>query len=546
MSENMKKRFCSVCGASLAEDGSCPVCGHRDESDSVKTAVDNGKEMETDNGSEIAETSGAERMPIDDFSLLKNVRVTHPEKTLGEKIAGLLSNRLANRILVLVISLLLLALVFAPFARYTLEFQTEGEGKETYEIPFTAVDSVELAIRSFAFLSDEALVQTKLYNETLLAQNEGALSHEELIRQNMMLTAMRQSTSVRVTVVAAALLAVVYAVLCTVLVGLAIHALIAELIMRKKKLSIHKKSAAESMLCMIACLLPAEIFCLLQALDLGMYSAFAPSYKGLGVEISWGAIAVVILATLGSIFSCAVNFLETTKNDERRITKSRLRNMVCCVLMIVLIVAMLLPCVTVNVWNESEVTKVMHLDTFDITEMPTNDIKYYRERFREYNEKIVDGMSLSEIEGVFADDTGETLFHTVLIGRKDARALYGTIIAVTAITLICVGLLLFAFIRRCFFGKLGLGGIHTWKVFASISVAVYFITMLILTSTAQGCLQGKLYYIIEFKLSMGVVLGLICMAVAVMLRLKDEKKKAKIQYENPDVSYAPYKLDGKH
>lgn len=297
------------------------------------------------------------------------------------------------------------------------------------------------------------------------------------------------------------------------------------------------------MLCMIACLLPVMIFCFLQAFDFGMSSPFGLGLRGRGVSLAWGAVATAALAVLGSIFVCAVNFFEVTQNDEKRVTKAKIRAFACCILVLAVLFGLLLPCVTVNLWNESEVTRAMTLDVFAIDEMPVNDLKYYRARFAEYNGRIVDGMSMGEIGDTFADDTGETLLHTVLIGRKDVRALYGASIAVTAITLAFAGLLLWKLLRHCFFGQRGLGGIRTFKVFASISLAAHLILLLVVTSTAQGCLQGTLSYVVEFRLGFGLLLAAFCMVAAVVLRLKDKKTERAVGYENPDVSYAPYQLD---
>lgn len=553
MSENMKKRFCGFCGTALSENGDCPACGHRDESDSVRLAADDKDDKkeaaaldvasDIDEKDEKDEKNVAKRLPIDDFSLLNNACVTELPQTAGEKVTAFFANKIVNRAIVLALSVLLFAAMLVPFVRYTLEYPTEGEGHETVTLSFTAVDSVELALRSFAFLSDEALAQTRLYAQTLSARDEGSLSQEELLKKGVMLTAMRQSTSLRVTVIGAALVSVAYAVLCTVLAGLSAAGLISELLLRKKKRSSHKRYAADGMLCMIACLLPVMIFCFLQAFDFGMSSPFGLGLRGRGVSLAWGAVATAALAVLGSIFVCAVNFFEVTQNDEKRVTKAKIRAFACCILVLAVLFGLLLPCVTVNLWNESEVTRAMTLDVFAIDEMPVNDLKYYRARFAEYNGRIVDGMSMGEIGDTFADDTGETLLHTVLIGRKDVRALYGASIAVTAITLAFAGLLLWKLLRHCFFGQRGLGGIRTFKVFASISLAAHLILLLVVTSTAQGCLQGTLSYVVEFRLGFGLLLAAFCMVAAVVLRLKDKKTERAVGYENPDVSYAPYQLD---
>ena len=460
-----------------------------------------------------------------------------------QKISNVFSKRIINRAIVLGIAIILLALVFTPFARYELE-NSKGE---QLSVGFSPAESIELAIRSSMFLSDQEVVDTDLYYDTLLARALGDISEEKLIKENIMITAMRASTQVRVSVIASAFISIAYIALCLVLLGLAIKGFVTDILAQKNKKTTDKRYSSDNILCVIACLVPVIIFAFLQAFDFGINGIYTQGYIGLGVRMAWGMMACIFLSIVGSLFVCAVNFFLTTKNDVKRLTEVRIRSFVCCALLIVLIISVFLPQITMNIWDEVGIVDTLHVDSLDVTEMPIDDMRNYRAVCREHTDELLDDISLGEVATISTDDVGKTLFHTIVIGRSDPRVLYTIMIVANFATLIFAGLLLFSLVKRSFFGSMGMGGINTFKIFVALSVVASLVTNAFVLDLADRCLYGEPYYSVEFKTGLGAILMLILTVCTIVLKLKVRKKNktesTRCVYDDADVSYAPYVVD---
>ncbi len=472
--------------------------------------------------------------PTDDFSLLGNVNVVNAPRTFGQKIVNLFSNRILVRVVVLVLSLAMLAFVFTPFVSYKVEV---GEGVR-YDVSFSPKDSVELAANyALIFISN-------LQHQPIPGLSEPLNLDQAAAKQSFMSVAMIRQTGLRVTVIVAAITTVIYALLCVISALLALKALISELITRKKGISRRKRHAADGMICMIACLMPLMIFCFLQAFDFGMTILSEFGCRGLGTKMAWGAILTTAVAILGSIVVCAASFFKLTEDEEKPFTKLRITRMVCCVLMILLVVSIFLPCSTVSIWHENGETDTYFVDITDIKEMPVSDLKNYRTVARQYGATVIDNLESGQVGSIQTDDVGKTLFHTVMICRIDPRIIYGAVIAVTMITLLFVGFLLWSTVRHCFFETPKFGSMKALKVFSTMSIAAYLVMVIVMNIVIQFCLLLDLSYMLGFSIGIGTIIAAVIMVAILIIRQKSVKKvvNRNTDYDNADVSYAPYVL----
>ena len=579
MSENIKNTVCTVCGAALSDDGVCSVCGHREEtsasedivksteasapediakseepseseditkSEETSASEDIAKSEETSSPDDIEKSAKAETIAdtpeesvqskhiADDFSLLGNVSVADAPRTFGQKIVNFCSKRILVRVIALAVSLILLAFVFTPFVSYKIEMG----GGATYNVSFSPKDSVELA------MNYGSLFLSKLTNKPVEGLGEALTFDENSAKQSFMSMAMLRLTGLRITVIVAAIATVIYVLLCALAALLAIKALISELVMRKKGIFKLKRYAADGLICMIACFLPVMFFCFMQAFDFGTTILSEYGCKGLGTSMAWGAILTVAVSLLGGIFVCASSFFKLTEDEEKPLTKLRITRMVCCVLMILMVVSIFLPCNTISIWHENGDTDTYFVDVMDIKEMPVSDLKAYRATAIHYGTAIVDNLEKGQVGNMQTDDVGETLFHTVMICRIDPRIIYGAVIAVTIITLLFVGSLLWSTIRHCFFEIPKFGGMKAIKLFTTMAIAAYLIMMIVLNVAVMLCLRLDLSYTVGFSIGIGAVLAPVFMVAILIIRQKSVKKviTRNVEYDNADVSYAPYVL----
>lgn len=565
MSENIKNMVCTVCGAALSDDGVCTVCGHREEisasediakSEEAAVSEDIAKSEEAPDSEDIAEseeTSVAEdvdkstdaetvvntpaeseqKHPTDDFSLLGNVSVADAPMTFWQKIVNLFSKRILVRAIVLALSLILLVFVFTPFASYKIEV-----GGDRYDVSFSPKDSVSITVNyGLIFLS-------RLNRQPVPGLDEELRLDESSAKHSFMTTAMIRQTGLRTTVIIAAIMSVIYTLLCLISALLALKGLISELTMRKKGIYRHKRYAADGLICMIACLMPAIIFCFLQAFDFGITILSEYGCRGLGTSMAWGAILAVMVSILGSAFVCAASFIKLIENEEKPFTKLRITRMVCCALMILLVVSIFLPCNTISIWHANGETDNYFVDVMDIKELPVSDLKAYRATALHYGTAIIDDLDKGQVGNIQTDDTGETLFHTVMICRIDPRIIYRAVITVTMITLLFVGFLLFSTIRHCFFEIPKFRGMKALKVFATIAIAIYLIMMIVLNIVVMLCLRLDLSYAVGFSIGIGAIIAPVIMVALLIIRQKSVKKviNRNTDYDNADVSYAPYVL----
>ena len=482
------------------------------------------------------------KKPIDDFSLMKNVTVSECQCTVAQTVSRAFSKKIVNRSIVLAVAILLFSLIFTPFAKYDME--TLGSD-DSITIAFSPKDCVELAVRSAVFLDDASITETDIYKEMLLAQEEGELEEEELIKKNIMISAMKRKAPMRATVLVAAVVSVIYAILCLVLICLAIKDLIIELLLIKKKGKVKKRHASYAIICMIACLVPIMMFSFSQAFDFGVYGVYTKEFEGFGNELAWGALVCACLSIVSAIFACAVSFFEITEHDTKIFTGERIRGIVCCVLLVILIISVFLPIISINIWDRDGVVDELHVNMLDISEMSSADRALYRSIHKEYGDKLFENLELNE---EIADDSlAKTMFHSIIFGRSNPGILSIFWILSTCAILIILGLLLYKLIKYTFFGSTRMGGIRTLKVLMVISIAIDLFMAYTFLDLAQRCLYGKMLYTIEIKWGVGFVLMIILAMAVILWRLKKKEKKSgyllNSEYDAADVSYAPYAVD---
>jgi uncharacterized integral membrane protein len=118
----------------------------------------------------------------------------------------------------------------------------------------------------------------------------------------------------------------------------------------------------------------------------------------------------------------------------------------------------------------------------------------------------------------------------------------------SAITLLSLGALLFSVVRRGFLGFEGNRSVKFWKTLTVMSTLANLIIVIIVQNTLNDCLSSELASLVEFGIGNGALLSFFGVLLIAFLKLRNVSKREeeKDDYDNADISYAPYVLYNKN
>ena len=128
-----------------------------------------------------------------------------------------------------------------------------------------------------------------------------------------------------------------------------------------------------------------------------------------------------------------------------------------------------------------------------------------------------------------------------------AYTLYACVGIVSTVLLLVAGLWLYFLIRGGFYGKKHFRALNLCKVLALICVCANFLFALLIKACLDACLQDKLIYMMRIDIAAGIVAMVIFALLATVLRLRERRVARYVDedFDNADVSYAPYVLNKK-
>ncbi len=525
MSENSKKTVCPQCGAEVTVNESkdlrqiCNILRGLMEDEELDT-----EEIVTEELEVVEET-------------LQDVSISVSEnKKPRDKIKSFVSNQLINRICVLFLAIAMLALAFSPFVSYNVV----GEDNKTYTIGFSGADMIRVLVGSATY-SD---VSDSYYDHSLNADDENKnsnISIKDELKKETLLSIERSGVGIKFTVVIAVLAYIVHFIFCVILFVLATKNLISEFFVSRRNRKRVKKYGSDTMPCVILCFIPFTLFCILQACRLctgyGVLNGVA-----FGADIALGALLSVALAFVGTVFVCIARSVGTLSSNKRYFDRLRVKHIICVFLTLVILLSTLLPFMQVK--NSEAGAKVsMSVTQWDIREMTRTDReKYYKQYYT--NE---DKDELIETEPSNDENESVEFVNGVLLGSNipTIRVLYFVMELATSLTLLFGGILLLILIKRAFFASRRRRAVNTFKVFTALAVSFSLIVAVVFNIVFQQCLPKATLLYVDLSLGVGIVLMFICMILLVCTRLRAKKDLVYIDedYDNADVSYAPYVLD---
>jgi hypothetical protein len=383
-------------------------------------------------------------------------------------------------------------------------------------------------------LSENARFESSAYN---------AVSTEILVKQ---------ATNLRMGMSFSAIMATIayvgYLILCVAFFVVAVKDLISEFFATKKNRVRLRRYKSDAILCLLLCMLPVLIFLLSNACELSLNTAMLSHNIGkvIDTNMAWGAVLSFILALLGTIFVCMSHSFGALRLHGRYFDRMRVKHIISVVLVIVLLLSVLMPCIKISMWN-SNVAEIQTeaVSLSDVREINRNERRAYQDANELATEKYQELTSYSSS----SENAGEEFINTLFLTSKmsNIRMLYMAIEIFTALTLLFAGALLWNLLRRGFFGAKQLKAVNFFKVLTLIAVGVNLILVIVMQQLLTHCLPTELLYSIVFGMGAGMVMMVICALSVVVLRLSAKKEVEYVDedYDNADVSYAPYVLGKK-
>ena len=533
MSEEMKKTTCPECGAEveIKEEKKDfkkildAIRGVLEDED-----IDDVDTVETDpNAEEALETSPDATAKRGDFSLRGRFKF-------------IFGNRLINRLIVFLLAVAMLAMTFVPFVTY----QVKTADDTVYTVEYSGVDTVQVSLFSF-FVGNTAGTPDMSAYEQALDEITDVEAKSSLIRQMMLASSVNSRMGFQITTLVATLLFIVYALFCTIFVIVSAVNLITEFFTGKKTRDRVKRCASDTILCFLICMLPVLCFAMIQACEIctgvGILDFLTPVR---GAKLSWSAILSLVLAGLGGVLICASHSLGLLRVDKHYFDRRRIKHVLALVLILVVMVSTLLPCLQmrmIDIQSGKEITTDVSL--WDVREMTVKEWQSYRSSDTRIDQAYVSALgALPELPEM----AGESFLHTMLIPSNAGAVifyLYCAIEIVTLLTLAFAGVWLFGILRRGFFGKKRRFMINLFRILTLICVCVNFVLVLLVKSMMDMNLQGILLYIIRFGVGKGMLVMFLCALLGVVLRMREKRpiRYADEEYDNAEVSYAPYVLE---
>jgi hypothetical protein len=465
----------------------------------------------------------------------------------GAPVHSLLANRMLLRIIAFAVSVILLVLAFCPLAYSDIK-----AGGKTYKVEYSAADSIVYAVSMFRFEKNSKLKNTDLYKEIAesefinsiipVSEDEG----ERLLSGMIKLSLMNTSNFI-VGVLISAIAGILYILLALLLLVFSSIALAREFLatMREEHDSGNSFDKATVVLWLVAAMFPFFAYGFYQLSGYAQSELFGIDRCGSN-GIGWGLILGWIVSLGGALFLACSHaiMLIKRKGVNAKIKKA----FVSLALLAVITVSVALPALTVDMAAESQngnySSQAVYLSALDIFEINTAEIRQYSkvspansyENIYRTAEQIV--FDEAENKRVELD-----IISTAVIGinRFDVSIIYVIYVSVTAVMLLIVAIASCLILCRNLLSKSTDKAERVMKIIASVCAIAFFAVNATLFGFAFSVLSYRdISAILNFKLGAG---PLVILASAILMFFTVRTKEVKMidfDYDNADVSYAPY------
>ena len=453
---------------------------------------------------EFLDTQDAEKLT---FHYDNHVSYSKANLTVRDRLEAIFSKKKVKTAILLLLSLIVLCSSFLPFV--TIHDLTVGNG--TYSVSLSGVDCIDLSIKSFYSLSDEALMETDLAKEVL---SESHHISDSLLKKQVFLTVMSQDVPISFLLVMMGVVSALYiaisAVICIMLL-LKLVGLFMSKTQNEGKLIIALQRA-ESLFGFLLCMIPLMIFCSLQASKGIRLAVF--SLAGGNEGLAGGLTVSLIFLTLASVMVYLERLFKMTSLSTWKFNRGMIKYVLSVALMLAVILLVFAPCLTLIADGESLEQKYeIGYDFLNFTEISGSSVDYYMG----YSPSIAYDLLIEQVQKsnhttITQPDSADHMMALLLMSycRLYVNPLYMVVNLVAMGILFVAGLLLWHILQNAFGKKENGSKINRLRVFLLIGVLLLFVILMLWTLLINLSLIGKTPSLFRLSIEVAPVIMLFC------------------------------------
>lgn len=460
------------------------------------------------------------------------------------------------RLILLALSALLLAFSFLPFAYIKADV-----GKKNDEIiPFNSVDSVKILFSSLQNISDTKLMESDEFKELemfyLPSSEEFYFARLDGIKLN---SAVKKATLFNLTsknssffagYILAAAVSVGYFITCLVFFITSAASVILEISKNKQGKHDTDKLFNTSIVLLwtVFLLVPLLGFSLLKMCY--FTSGLIPAYTVVGRGLGVGFFLSLILSGVFSVIAFVKLFRKLKRKHHGHLDYKSRNGFLSCGLAILLALTVFLPALTVRFNNDSYTqersfsTSVIEMEELDKETMKSylkvSRVDSYNSLFRLRDEAM---RNVKDKDSFF-----DRVYNTLIIGyrRMDVSPFHIAVILITALIFFSAALTVIFSLRNVFFNSVSSAKLNFVKILSFAAAVANSVFLILISQNASGSAVGNLVFIMSCELGIAPILMMLSgLLLVVSIRKPKKLKVIDKEYDNPDVSYAPYVLSDK-
>ena len=475
----------------------------------------------------------------------------------GSSTKSFFANRIANRVVLLILSVLILGLAFCPIV-YT---EAELDNGIDARIEYSAFDSLRVAYSSFQFMTVKGAQATRAgvrldgqYDFLAGSYQGGEFSFKEKmllksIAENELLVTLKFiSSPVRISYIVAAVTGALYIIVAAVMFFAAARSLIGAVANRHHVSDGRDKhfDRAVGMLWLVALLLPVLSYTFMQMCNFASTGTLAAFNKG-GKGLAFGFFITVAVALLGSVLYLVKYLREAKRSNKGRFSDKAKVDFKSCILSLIIIICTFLPMFSINLVRYTASTyreETVYLDVYDISELSGADVKKYSsvsrvesmKRLEEYRDDAINGR-ITDTD-IFAVEVYNTL--VIGYGRFDISILNIAVMGVIVLLVLISVFLIRATLNSLFLGIESTKKIKRLKILLFIAALAYLGLGTALYVIGNSCVTETLENYLDISMGPGLVI-VAALSIWVVTTLRSRKVSfIDAEYDNADTSYAPY------
>jgi len=465
------------------------------------------------------------------FHYENGVSYTEENPTVRDRLESFFSKKTMKTGMLFVLSALLLCFAFLPWVTVD-ELEVDSKA---YSFSFSCVECIDLSVKYFYSLSDEELMKTELAQEVL---HESKAVSGDLLKKQVYLTAMSEDTPVNVTVILLGVVSLLYMGVCALALLVFLVKFIAVVVPKFEKIfklprRLHN---ADSLFCLLFCVMPAMLFIALQACRVFQNDTVALWGSSATEGLAFGAVLSMILSFVGVVVICLEKLLDLTQKSEWLLNQKLISHSVCGVLVLALILSVFLSCFTINVSTDSSKQEMeVSYDYLNFTEISESRVDYYTNLSQgdAYTE-LLEYVQENDHNTVNSNEGAAHIMGLLSVGYSGfpVNALYIMLTVLLLTILLLSGILLWSILQNIFGKTKSCRGINRLRVILLVCVGIYFLLLMVFNAWINLFLSEKIPNMLSMSLGVAPVMMLVAVVGTMFFSFNNTGKEENTKNSN--------------